>query len=254
MGGAGPAALSKKMEYSIKIITSSTDFQLWISQGVLCVYGFQREEGIQCFERALGHDSHCAMAHYFIACCNAANYNDPDGLNYCVGFKETQKALELSQNSSLSEWEGALIEAQVHRFCNPVGSKPMSELHENFAKAMKSVYEKFGEENVDVATIYAEALMMLRPWALWTSPPVKPAAPETVKLVGILERALKQSPTHPGICHYCIHTMELSDSPEKLFQLRTCFAFDILIKATSYTCPVTLTCGWGSTKRLLKST
>ena len=92
----------------------------------------------------------------------------------------------------------------------------MSELHENFAKAMKSVYEKFGEENVDVATIYAEALMMLRPWALWTSPPaIKPAAPETVKLVGILERALKQSPTHPGICHYYIHTMELSDSPKK---------------------------------------
>ena len=97
------------MEFSIKVTTSSADCQLWMSQGVLCVYGFQREEGIQCFERALSHDSHCAMAHYFIAYCNAANYNDPDGLNYCVGFKETQKAFELSQNSSLSEWEGALL-------------------------------------------------------------------------------------------------------------------------------------------------
>ena len=204
------------MEFSIKVTTSSADCQLWMSQGVLCVYGFQREEGIQCFERALSHDSHCAMAHYFIAYCNAANYNNPVGLDYCVGFKETQKALELSQNSSLSEWERALIEAQVHRFCYPVGSKPMSELNENFAKAMKSVYEKFGEENVDVATIYAEALMMLRPWTIWTSPPaIKPAAPETVELVGILERALKQSPIHPGLCHYYIHTMELSDSPEK---------------------------------------
>ena len=47
----------------------SPDYQLWISRGVLCTYGFQREEAILCFQKALTFDSDCAMAHYFMLCC-----------------------------------------------------------------------------------------------------------------------------------------------------------------------------------------
>ena len=200
---------------SMKVTSSSADCQRWMNKGVLCTYGFQRGEAIKCFEKALVYDKQCAMAHYFIAYCNAVNYNEPEGRDYSLGFKKTQKALELSKSGSHFDWERVLIEAQVHRFCNPVGSKPLSELNEDYARVMKPVYEKFGDEHVAVAAIYAEALMLLRPWALWTKPPIKPAAEETVELVGVLERALKKNPTHPGLCHYYIHTMELSDSPEK---------------------------------------
>ena len=57
------------MEFGKKVTTSSLDCQLWISRGVLCTYGFQREEAILCFQnsKALTFDSDCAMAHYFIA-------------------------------------------------------------------------------------------------------------------------------------------------------------------------------------------
>ena len=204
------------MDFEIAISTSSPDCQQWMNRGVLCFYGFQMEEGIQCFEKALSHNSQCAMAHYFMAYCYSTNYNDPDGLDSCKAFEECQKALELTKTSAVCAWEKALIEALPSRFCNPAGSKATPELQIDFAKAMKPVYEMFGEDNVDVAAIYAESLMMLKPWALWTAPPtIEPAAPETLELVKVLERALKKNSIHPGLCHFYIHTMELSDFPEK---------------------------------------
>ena len=199
-----------------KVTTSSPDCQLWVDRGVGNTFGFNHEEANRCFEKALSFDSSCAMAHYFIAYNNAADYNNPDGMDYSVGFKEIQKALDIAQNSPLSDWEKALIEAQTHRFCWPVGSKPLEELNRNYANAMRPVYRKFGRDDVDIAAFFAESLMNLAPWKLWTPPPnVKPAIPETEELMTVLENALKTDPSHPGLCHYYIHTMELSATPEK---------------------------------------
>ncbi len=196
------------------VTTSSSDCQMWINCGVLCTYGFQREEAILCFEKALGFDCNCAMAHYFIAYNHAADYNNPDGMDYCAGFKESQIALHMVEHSSISDWERALIEAQVHRFCWPVFSKSFQELHKNYANAMRPVYLKYGQDHIDIAAFYAESLMMLAPWALWTTPPdVKPAIAETEELVAVLEKGFKKN--HPGVCHYYIHVMELSGTPEK---------------------------------------
>ena len=199
-----------------KITTSSADCQLWVDRGISHTFGFNREETIRCFQKALSFEGGCTMAHYFIAYSHAADYNNPDGLDYAVGYEETQKALDMAKHTSLSDGESALIEAQVHRFCWPVGSKSLEELHRNYANAMRLVYRRFGESDVDIAAFFAESLMMLAPWKLWTSPPdVKPAIPETEELVAVLEKSLKMDPTHPGLCHFYIHTMELSATPEK---------------------------------------
>ena len=77
------------------------------------------------------------------------------------------------------------------------------------------VYQEFLNDP-DVAALYAESLMMLAPWKLWTPPPdVKPAIPETEEIVCVLEKALSTHPTHAGLCHCYIHLMELSPTPEK---------------------------------------
>ena len=200
----------------MKITTCSSDCQQWMNAGVLCTYGFQREEAIRCFEKALSFDSNCAMAHYFIAYNHAADYNNPDGMDYCTGFKEAEKALDMAKKASISDWERGLIEAQLHRFCWPVGSKSLQKLHKDYANAMRPVYQKYGESNTDVAAIFAESLMMLAPWTLWTTPPdIKPAIVETEELLAVLEKGLLKDPTHPGLCHFYIHTMELSAAPEK---------------------------------------
>jgi len=209
-----PFPLNEMSTESTRVTTTSADCQQLIGDGILCFYGFQLEEAIANFQQALAHDSQCAMAHYFIALCNAANLNDPAGLDPRLAFEESQKALELSHNTS--DWEKGLIHAQASRFCNPPGSKSMAELHSSYAKAMKPVYQAFRKVCSDITVLYAEALMMLRPWALWTPPPnIAPAGPETLELVQALELALKENPTHPGLCHYYIHTMELSHAPDK---------------------------------------
>ena len=156
------------------------------------------------------------MAHFLIAHCYAPNYNNPDGLDTTRTYEETQKALSLIKgDKTFFKWEAALIEAQAQRFCFPPDQKPKEELTRNYADAMREVYKRF-ETDPDIATLFAESLMMLAPWALWTPPPnITAAIPETPELVSVLEKALKEYPQHPGLCHFYVHTMELSATPEK---------------------------------------
>ncbi|HEX7989073.1 MAG TPA: hypothetical protein VF513_02850, partial [Stenotrophomonas sp.] len=62
------------------------------------------------------------------------------------------------------------------------------------------------------ATMYAEALMDLSPWAYWQDG--KPAE-FTQALVGELERVLARNPRHIGAMHYYIHAMESSPEPKR---------------------------------------
>ena len=99
-------------DFGKKVTTSEADCQLWIDRGVLQTFGFNRGEAIRCFQKALNYDANCAMAHYFIAYNNAADYNNPDGMDYAAGFHEVQKALEIAKQNTplISDWEMALIQ------------------------------------------------------------------------------------------------------------------------------------------------
>ena len=64
----------------------------------------------------------------------------------------------------------------------------MKELVREYANAMQPIYQKFSSDP-DIAALYAESLMMLAPWQLWTAPPdVKAAIPETEEVVSVLEK------------------------------------------------------------------
>ena len=200
-----------------RITTNSSDCRQWISRGVLNSFGFRREEAIRCFRKAISFDRNCPIAYFFIAYNNAADYNNPGGIDYAEGYKESQKALEMAKSTpSIPDWEMALIEAQTHRFCWPVGFKEITDLHRDYNNAMRPVYEKYGGNDPDIAALYAESVMLLAPWTLWTKPPeIKPAIKETEEVVAILEKGLELDPTNPGLCHFYIHAMELSATPEK---------------------------------------
>ena len=68
-------------------------------------------------------------------------------------------------------------------------------------------------EDDDAATLYAEALMDLSPWAYWE----KDGAPGrfTPRLLGELERVLARNPRHIGAMHYYIHATESSPEPQR---------------------------------------
>ena len=77
---------------------------------------------------------------------------------------------------------------------------------------MKVVKERYPDD-LDAATLYAEALMNLRPWQLWTAEGLP--ADGTLEIVEVLEGVLRRDPNHPGANHYYIHAVEASKTPER---------------------------------------
>ena len=82
---------------------------------------------------------------------------------------------------------------------------------------MRTAYQE-QPDDLDVAVLFADALMNLTPWALWdtsTGLPAEGAA--TVEARSVLERALAtpDGRAHPGALHLYIHLMEMSPHPEE---------------------------------------
>jgi tetratricopeptide (TPR) repeat protein len=66
---------------------------------------------------------------------------------------------------------------------------------------------------VDIGTLYAESLMDLQPWDLWTNDG-KPKG-NTLEIVAVIEKVLAKQPDHPGATHLYVHALENSPYPEK---------------------------------------
>ncbi len=77
---------------------------------------------------------------------------------------------------------------------------------------MREVAHKYPDDP-DVQALFAESLMDLHPWELWSADG-KPG-PQTDELVATLEGTLKKYPDHLGANHYYIHAMEASPHPER---------------------------------------
>jgi tetratricopeptide (TPR) repeat protein len=75
---------------------------------------------------------------------------------------------------------------------------------------MRKVYQAHPDDPL-VAALFAESLMMLRPWNQWAADGTP--AVETPEIVQVLEDGLKQSPDFPALCHLYIHAMEASPDP-----------------------------------------
>jgi tetratricopeptide (TPR) repeat protein len=96
------------------------------------------------------------------------------------------------------------------------GPRPVANraaLDSAYAKAMKAVARTYPEDP-EAQALYAEALMDLTPWNYWEARGTRPRA-GTLETVATLERSIKKYPTHIGICHFYIHIVEASTTPER---------------------------------------
>ena len=59
-----------------QISTQSGEAQRWFNIGLNWFYGFNHEEGVRCFQKALEHDSECVMAHWGVAYGSGPFYNN----------------------------------------------------------------------------------------------------------------------------------------------------------------------------------
>jgi hypothetical protein len=81
-----------------------------------------------------------------------------------------------------------------------------------YSKAMGELARRHPDD-LDAAALYAESLMNLTPWKLWTLDG-KPNV-HTEQIVSLLESVLKRNPNHLGANHFYIHAVEASRSPAR---------------------------------------
>jgi tetratricopeptide (TPR) repeat protein len=212
--------------YSRKVSTASPDAQKWFDRGLIWCYAYFHDEAVTCFEKALEADPDCAMAHWGVAYAAGPNYNMPwerrdaqmrkDSL--ALAYDAIQSALSSSAKASAPE--RALIEALALRFPrkDPQKLDVMRTWNDAFAAAMQKVHEAYPDD-LDIRTVYVEAIMNQTPWAMWdqtTGAPAQKAG--TLTAQAVLEDVLDNDPQamqHPGLLHLYVHLMEMSPVPEK---------------------------------------
>jgi tetratricopeptide (TPR) repeat protein len=210
--------------YSRKVTTGSAEAQLWFDRGLVWLYGFNHEEAIPCFDKALAADPDCIMAHWGIAHAIGPNYNklweffQPD--EKVAALERAHRSLELAAASAgrATPVEQAMLAALAARFPTDPTIEDYGPWNDAFAEEMRKVYAAFPDD-LDVTAIFAEALMNRTPWQLWDLPARCPAdGASTVEVQTALERAFAGDPNawdHPGLLHMYIHLMEMSPTPEK---------------------------------------
>jgi tetratricopeptide (TPR) repeat protein len=199
-------------DYHFPMTTSNPEAQVYFNQGIALLYGFNHDEAARYFRRAAELDPQAAMPYWGLALAIGPNYNDTavDEARAHATFEAVQNARERAPGASAREQ--AFIEAIARRYASPDPESDWLEFHRDYSEAMRAMTQRFPDD-VDAATMFAESLMMLRPWQLWT--PDGEPAPGTLELVAVLESVLKRSPNHAGANHFYIHAVEASLNLER---------------------------------------
>jgi tetratricopeptide (TPR) repeat protein len=215
--------------YARPVTTTSAQAQTWFTRGLVWAYAFNHEEAAACFERAAEADPGCAMAHWGLAYALGPNYNKPweafgpGEAPAAVSRAAAALAAAASPGREASGAERALVRALAARYprAGPAAGGAFDPAdgaawNAGYAAAMREVYRAHPAD-LDVAALFADALMNLTPWALWdgaTGEPAEGAA--TLEAKDVLERALAApgGQAHPGVLHMYIHLMEMSARPE----------------------------------------
>jgi tetratricopeptide (TPR) repeat protein len=192
------------------VSTENAQAQAFFDQGLRLIYAFNHDEAARSFQRATELDPKLAMAFWGIAEAVGPNYNDPASEDrYLQAHQAIEKAASLADDAS--ESDRAYIAALSTRF----PADPKSDLRlaaEGYRDAMRQVMLQFPDD-LDAATLFAEAGMNLHPWGLWH---MDGSAEEgTEEIVATLESVMRRDPNHMGAVHYYIHAVEASNSPQR---------------------------------------
>jgi tetratricopeptide (TPR) repeat protein len=190
-------------------VTASKQAQQSFDRGLTLAYAFSYKAAEDEFRAAAAADPKCAMAWWGVALVNGPHINFPlvPPANAKIAWEALTKARALAGNTSPREQ--ALIRAlgARHAWPQPENRRPLDEA---YVAAMLRV-RRTHPNDADILTLYAESLMDLRPWDLWTLD--GKAQPGTPEIVATLERALALNPRHPGANHLYIHAVEASPNP-----------------------------------------
>ena len=196
-------------KHTFPVSCASEKGQQYINQAINLTYAFNHAEAGRSFREAARLDPDCAMAYWGQALVLGPNINAP------MDPEAEPKARELAQKAkslgkSVDARERALIEALTHRYTGDPANR--AEADQKYAAAMGKVAEQYPDD-LDIATLYAESMMDLRPWNYW----MRDGTPYkgTEEIVALLEQVMQKNPEHPGALHLYIHLIEPTNNPER---------------------------------------
>ncbi|MBD3886344.1 hypothetical protein IFO70_32150 [Phormidium tenue FACHB-886] len=194
--------------YTHPISTHNPQAQRYFDQGLILSYGFNHAEALRSFQQAAALDPNCAICHWGMAYVLGPNINAAmeDGA-VPTAWEAIQRAVQLSSHASAKE--RAYIAALATRYTpEPVDDR--APLNLAYANAMREVAKQYPDD-LDAATLFAEALMDTTPWDYWQEDGTP--KPEGAEIIATLEAVLDQDPYHLGALHLYIHAVE-AERPE----------------------------------------
>lgn len=194
-----------------ELTAASPEARRAVERGLVLSYAFNHDAAIAAFREATELDPGCPLAWWGLAHANGPHINNPavPPERAKAGWEAAQKALAL--RAGATPVEQALIDAQARRYAaDPAAER--GPLDRAYATAMGQAWLAHPTDP-DVGTLYAEAMMDLQPWDLWT-PDGQPKG-QAELIVATLERVLELQPANPGANHLLIHAVEGSARPER---------------------------------------
>ncbi|MFU8763488.1 MAG: hypothetical protein ACNA7T_03135 [Haliea sp.] len=206
----GASLLEGLGDHQMTITTTQPEAQRWFDQALMLTYGFNHDAAERSFLRALESDPECAMCWWGAALVLGPHVNAAmDPAQNPVAWERLQAAQAVADRAS--ERERAYIQALSSRYAEnpPDDRRPLDEA---YAAAMENLVNQYPDD-LDAATLHAEALMNLQPWDFWDAEG-QPKG-NTREIVQRLEATLARNDAHPGALHLYIHAVEASPEPER---------------------------------------
>src|SRR5215469_6381630 len=141
------------------IATKVPEAQQFFDQGLILVFGFNREEAMRSFRRAAELDPASPMPYWGMALAYGLHLNmnlDMDVV-HAEAHAASEKALTLSKNSS--PHERAYVEALARR-CTNLAHPDVAKLDADYSAAMAELAKNYPDD-LDAAAFYAESLVNL---------------------------------------------------------------------------------------------
>lgn len=198
-------------DHHYQVSTAVPAAQAYFDQGLRLYYAFNHAEAVRAFREAQRLDSTCAMCFWGEALAWGPNINAPmDSAGAIAAYAAVRHAMALRSHGS--ELERALIDALAARYADPGrAAASRAALDTAYAVAMAGVARRYPSDH-DVAVLYSESWMDLRPWNYWTRD--GELQPGMANVLSQLERVVAANPNHPGACHFYIHAVEAAH-PER---------------------------------------
>ena len=196
--------------YNFPVTTRHPEVQRWFNQGLMLTYGFNHDAAERAFLKATELDPECAMCWWGAALVLGPHVNaGMDPKNNARAWTRLQKARAFAPKAT--EREQAFITALSSRYADspPEDRKALDQV---YAVATRELVRQ-RPDDLDAATLHAEALMDLQPWAYYDE--ARRPIGNTSEIVSVLESVMARDADHAGALHLYVHAVEASADPQR---------------------------------------